>query len=153
MDDYDFDFGGSNDFDYSSYLGDSGSTPDIDFSGFDNLDISSLLGGDQGIDFSQLPGDFGSDLSSELAAALQDTGDSSSLFSGDGGLDLSSIAGDDANLAAALEGVGDFDQAAPPSNIADLLSSMNPTSAENLANTDWESLYKEGLTDEQIAKR
>ena len=58
MDDYDFDFGGGDDFDISSFLGDSGSSG-VDFSGFDMgpeaFDISSLLGGDDGgIDLSGL---------------------------------------------------------------------------------------------------
>jgi len=131
MDDYDFDFGGSNDFDYSSYLGDSGSTPDIDFSGFDNLDISSLLGGDQGIDFSQVPGDFGSDLGSELAAALQDTGDSSSLFSGDGGIDL-------ANL------LGNEDAPAPPAGMDEMLNKIQYTDTGD-PETTWEKFYSRGM--------
>ena len=83
----------------------------IDFSGFDNLDLSSLLG-DAGPNF--LSGDYGSSLGDELKAALQDSGNASSLFSGDGGIDLSSL----------MEGVGDFDQAAPPANIADLLKNI-----------------------------
>lgn len=109
-----FDFESSNTFDIGDLFGgDVGSSGvDLsalgnDFSGFDNLDISSLLSG--GDNFT--PGDFGGSLGSELAAALQDTGNSSSLFSGDGGIDLSAL----------TEGVGDFDQAAPPSNIAELL--------------------------------
>jgi len=76
--------------DLSSLLGGGGQ--DIDFSGFDNLDISSLLdSGDQGIDFSQVAGDYGSDLASELAAALQDTGNASSIFSDDGGLNIEEL--------------------------------------------------------------
>jgi hypothetical protein len=60
------------------------------------------------------------------------------------GVDLSSLLGTNP---------GDADQAAPPANIAELLSSMNASSPENLANTDWNALANEGLTDEQIAKR
>jgi len=55
--------------------------------------------------------------------------------------------------ASAALGVGDFDQAAPPSNIAELMSSMNASSPENLAATDFNALYNEGLTPEQIADR
>jgi len=107
MDDFDFDFGGGNEgydfsglsdiglgtdlqeLDLSSLFGGGGQ--DIDFSGFDNLDISSLLSGDSGIDFSQIPGDFGGSLGDELAAALGDSGNASSLFSGDGGLNIEDI--------------------------------------------------------------
>jgi hypothetical protein len=163
MDDFsfdDFNFGSGNDeydfsglsdiglgtdvqeLDFSSLLGGGGQ--DIDFSGFDNLDISSLLSGTDNF----TPGDFGGSLGSELAAALQDTGNASSLFSGDGGIDVSALTGGDGSL-----GVGDFDQAAPPSNIAELMSSMNASSPENLAATDFSALYNEGLTPEQIAER
>jgi hypothetical protein len=95
MDDY-FDFGSGDDFDISSLLGGDGGSSGVDLSGMDlgpeAFDISSLLsGGDQGIDFSQVAGDYGSDLGSELAAALQDTGNASSLFSGDGGLDIEEL--------------------------------------------------------------
>lgn len=115
--------------------GDSGG---VDFSGLDNLDITSLLSG--GDNFT--PGDFGGSLGSELAAALQDTGNASSLFSGNGGLNIS-----ENNWA------GTEDAPAPPSNMAELLTSMNPSSAENLAATDFNALYNEGLTPEQIAER
>jgi hypothetical protein len=159
MDDFsfeDFNFGSGNDeYDFSGLEGIGGGGQDIDFSGFDNLDISSLLGGgDQGIDFSQVVGDYGSDLGSELASLLTSDGQASTLFSGDGGFSM------DANFRNAIEGggdsslnVGDLDQAAPPSNIAELLSSMNASSPENLAATDFSALYNEGLTPEQIAER
>lgn len=151
MDFEDFDFGsldsGEGAFDISSFLGDGGGQ-DIDFSGFDNLDLSSLLGGDGGgIDLS------GVDMGPEAF-------DISSLLGGDGGVDLSGLdMGPEAfdigglDLSSVAEGVGDFDQAAPPSNIAELLTSMDPSSAENLAATDWNSVYNEGLTDEQVADR
>jgi hypothetical protein len=86
MDDYDFDFGGGDDFDISSFLGDSGSSG-ADFSGFDMgpeaFDISSLLGGDEGIDLSGL------DMGPEAF-------DISSLLGGGDGreIDFSNIAGD-----------------------------------------------------------
>jgi hypothetical protein len=87
----DFDFSGFDNLDISSLLGDGG----MDLSGLDMgpeaFDISSLLGGDQGIDFSQVAGDYGSDLGSELAAALQDTGNASSIFSDDGGIDVEAL--------------------------------------------------------------
>jgi hypothetical protein len=127
--------------DFSSLLGGGGQ--DIDFSGFDNLDISSLLSGTDNF----TPGDFGGSLGSELAAALQDTGNASSLFSGDGGIDVSALTGGDSNWT------GTEDAPAPPSNMAELLTSMNASSPENLAATDWESLYNEGLTPEQVADR
>lgn len=111
-----FDFSGFDNLDISSLLGDSGgnSVSDIDFSGFDNLDISSLLGGgDQGIDFSQVAGDYGSDLSSELAAALADSGNASSLFSGDGGLDIEELLKTDGgteNLSRSLASLASTDK-------------------------------------------
>jgi len=71
--------------DLSSLFGGGGQ--DIDFSGFDNLDITDLVG----IDFGKVAGDYGSNLGSELTAALQDTGNASSLFSGDGGLNIEDI--------------------------------------------------------------
>ena len=86
MDDYDFDFGGGDDFDISSFLGDSGSSG-VDFGGFDMgpeaFDISSLLGGDEGIDLSGL------DMGPEAF-------DISSLLGGGDGreIDFSNIAGD-----------------------------------------------------------
>jgi hypothetical protein len=147
----------------------------IDFSGFDNLDISSLLGGDSGIDFGSLDAGPGAmDLSGLEGIDL------SALVGGDSGIDLSGIdlgpeafdiasllGGDTEALSRSLGskrvnldeyernllGPGDFDQAAPPANIAELLTSMNPSSAENLAATDFNALYNEGLTDEQIANR
>jgi hypothetical protein len=118
MDFEDFNFGsGNEEYDFSGLADIGGGGQDIDFSGFDNLDISSLLGGDgqgidlsalgtdtqeldfssllgggdQGIDFSQVAGDYGSDLASELAAALQDTGNASSIFSDDGGLNIEEL--------------------------------------------------------------
>ena len=138
MDFEDFDFGsldaGEGAYDISSFLGDGGGQ-DIDFSGFDNLDLSSLLGGDSGgIDLS------GIDMGPEAF-------DISSLLGGDSGVDFSGIdMGPEAfdigglDLSSVAEGVGDFDQAAPPSNMAELLTSMNPSSAENLAATDFNAL-------------
>jgi hypothetical protein len=127
--------------DLSSLFGGGGQ--DIDFSGFDNLDISSLLSGTDNF----TPGDFGGSLGSELTAALQDTGNASSLFSGDGGIDVSALTGGDSNWS------GTEDAPAPPSNMAELLTSMNASSPENLAATDFSALYNEGLTPEQIAER
>ena len=158
MDDFsfeDFNFGsGNEEYDFSglsdiglgtdvqeldlSSLFSGGDSGGVDFSGLDNLDITSLLSG--GDNFT--PGDFGGSLGSELAAALQDTGNASSLFSGNGGLNIS-----ENNWA------GTEDAPAPPSNMAELLTSMNPSSAENLAATDFNALYNEGLTPEQIAER
>jgi hypothetical protein len=155
--------------DLSSLFGGGGQ--EIDFSGLDNLDITNLLG----TDFSQIPGDFGEDLGYELARTLQSTGQASSLFSDDGGFSMDAAfrsaanenKGDEESLNRSLGskrvnldeyernllGPGDFDQAAPPANIAELLTSMNPSSAENLSKTDFNALYNEGLTPEQIADR
>lgn len=137
----DFNFGsGNEEYDFSG-LTESGGGQDFDFSGFDNLDISSLLGGgDQGIDFSQVAGDYGSDLSSELAAALQDTGDSSSLFSGDGGIDLASL-------------MGNEDAPAPPAGIDEMLKKIQYTDTGE-PETTWEKFYgagrQEGLDESNL---
>ena len=48
--------------------------------------------------------------------------------------------------------VGDFDQAAPPANIADLMASMGSETG-NLANIDFDSIYTEGMTPEQLLYR
>ena len=124
MGDFDFDFGGGDDFDISSFLGDSGSSG-VDFSGFDMgpeaFDISSLLGGDGGgidlsgldmgpeafdissllgggdgreIDFSKIAGDFGESL------GIDTTG----LDAGEGAFDLSKLtdSGDGESLSRSL---------------------------------------------------
>jgi len=142
----DFNFGsGNEDYDFSG-LADIGGGQNFDFSGLDNLDITSLLG----TDFSQIPGDFGNDLAYDLARTLQSTGQASSLFSDDGGFSMNALFRNDGGENS---WAGTEDAPAPPSNIAELLTSMNPTSAENLAATDWNSVYNEGLTPEQIADR
>ena len=69
----------------SLFSGDGGQG--IDFSGLDNLDITSLLG----TDYSQIPGDFGSDLGSELARNLLSEGKASTLFSDDGGFSMDAL--------------------------------------------------------------
>ena len=151
----DFNFGsGNEEYDFSG-LSDIGLGTDVQeldlsslFSGGDSggvdlsaldigpeaFDISSLLGGEgREIDFSNIAGDFGQNLGIDTT-----------------GLD----AGDTFNLDALTgENVGDFDQAAPPSYIAELMSSMNASSPENLSKTDFNALYNEGLTPEQIADR
>jgi len=124
MDDYEFDFGGGDDFDISSFLGDSGSSG-VDLSGIDlgpeAFDISSLLGGDGGgidlsgldigpeafdissllgggdgreIDFSNIAGDFGESL------GIDTTG----LDAGEGAFDLSKLtdSGDGESLSRSL---------------------------------------------------
>ena len=98
------------------------------------------------IDFSQIPGDYGSSLADELTRSITDTGNASSIFSGDGGIDLSALASN----------AGDEDQAAPPANIADLLKNTTFTSAadESPNNTfNWQAFYDLNLTDEEKAKR
>ena len=127
----------------------------IDFSGFDNLDISSLLGGGGGADLSGLA-DMGLTGVGDLANLNLDQTDLSGLANIDlsqlGEMGLTGVDGVD---LSSLEGLsqGDLDQTAPPSNIADLLSSMNESSPENLAKTDWNALANEGLTPEEQAKR
>ena len=94
-----FDFSGFDNLDISDLLS-SGGGQDIDFGSLDagpggsdlsGIDLSALLGLNTPIDFSQIPGDFGGDLSSELLAALSNSGNASSLFSGDGGLDIKEL--------------------------------------------------------------
>jgi hypothetical protein len=98
---------GDFDFDWGSLFSGNESPSGIDLSGledmnltgvgdlpsldFDKMDLSSLID----LANSQTPGDFGESLSSELAAALQDSGNSSSLFSGDGGIDVAALLGSD----------------------------------------------------------
>jgi hypothetical protein len=118
----------------------------VDFSGLDNLDISSLLSG--GDNF--MPGDFGRSLADELASTSLSTGRASSLFSDDGGFSMNALFRNDGGENS---WAGTEDAPAPPSNIAELLTSMNPSSAENLSKTDFNALYNEGLTPEQIAAR
>jgi hypothetical protein len=99
-----FDFGsldaGEGAFDISSLLsGNSGidfgsldaGPGAMDLSGLEGIDLSSLLNLNTPIDFGQIPGDFGGNLSDELAAALGDSGNASSLFSGDGGLNIEDV--------------------------------------------------------------
>jgi hypothetical protein len=107
--------------------------------GGDGEDTGGGGGGGGGIDLS------GVDLSGidfenspiDLSNILNGTIDTSSLLGGDTG----------------KPNVFDFDQQAPPSNIAELLSSMNSSSPENLSKTDWNSVYNQGLSDDEIAKR
>ena len=134
----------------------------------EEFDWGSLDAGEGAYDISSLLGDGGAsnvDLASIADMGLTGVGDLADLnfdqtdLSGLGDIDLSQLGEmgltgvDGLDLSSIMEGVGDFDQAAPPSNISELLFSMNANSPENLANTDWEALAKEGLTDEQIAKR
>jgi len=140
----------------------------FDFSGFDNLDISSLLGGDSGIDFGSLDAGPGAmDLSGLEGIDL------SALVGGDSGIDLSGIdLGPEAfDIASLLGGNGreiDFSQIEGDfgeklgidttgldagEGAFDISSLLGGNSAEDLAKTDWASLYNEGLTDKQKATR
>jgi hypothetical protein len=138
-------------------------------------DISNFLGGDSGINFESLDAGPGAvDLSGlegiDLSNLLAENGgiDLAGLNLGPEAFDIASLLGGDTEALSrginskrvnldeyerSLLGPGDFDQAAPPANIAEILTSMNPSSAENLAATDFSALYNEGLTDEQIANR
>jgi hypothetical protein len=152
-DDYSsFDFGGGDDFDISSFLGgDSGINFEsldagpgaVDLSGLEGIDLSNLLAENGGIDLAGLNlGPEAFDIASLLG------GDTEALSRG-----INSKRVNLDEYERSLLGPGDFDQAAPPANIAEILTSMNPSSAENLAATDFNALYNEGLTDEQIFAR
>ena len=95
--------------DLSSLFG-GGDGGGIDLSGLDmgpeafdlsesGVDLSALLGQNSPIDFSQVLGDSGGDLGSELAKTLQSTGRASSLFSDDGGFSMT------ANFRNATDGI------------------------------------------------
>jgi len=116
--------------DIDSMINDASS--DFDFSNyFSNSDIGNISGLDLPGEFNIDPGAFSfDDIDSMLRDATEGTG------------------GFDAILSA-----GDFDQAAPPSNTAELIESMGSATRDNLANIDFESLYTEGMTPEQLAKR
>jgi hypothetical protein len=128
-------------FDISSLLG--GGSSGVDLSGLDMgpeaFDISSLLGGGdgKGIDLTGL------DMGPEAF-------DISSLLGGGDGkeIDFSQITGDDGkplgiDTTGLDKGEGAFD----------ISSVLSGGTSDDLAKTDWESLYKEGLTDEEKAKR
>lgn len=101
----DFNFGsGNEDYDFSG-LADIGGGQNFDFSGLDNLDITSLLG----TDYSQVAGDYGSDLGSELARTLLSTGQASNLFSGDGGFSMDALFRNAANEDAGNGSADNFD--------------------------------------------
>lgn len=64
-----------------------------------------------GIDFSQVAGDYGPNLLDEIRNSMTDTGNASSLFSGDGGIDLSALASnvnDDGTTGGILELINNF---------------------------------------------
>jgi hypothetical protein len=133
----------------------------IDLSGLDmgpeafnlsesGVDLSALLGQNSPIDFSQVLGDSGRSLADELASTSLSTGRASTLFSDDGGFSMNALF---RNEGGENNWAGTEDAPAPPSNMAELLTSMNASSPENLAATDWNSVYNEGLTDEQIFAR
>ena len=139
----DFDFGGGDDFDISSFLENSGGSSGIDLSALgtdvEELDLSNIFNnaGDQGVDLSGL------DMGPEAF-------DISSLLGGGDGkeIDFSQITGDDGkplgiDTTGLDKGEGAFD----------ISSVLSGGTSDDLAKTDWESLYKEGLTDEEKSKR
>ena len=144
-----FDFGsldaGEGAFDISSLLGgDSGidfgsldaGPGAVDLSGLEGIDLSALLGGNSGIDLAGL------DLGPEAF-------DIASLLGGNGKeIDFSNIEGDfGQKLGIDTSGL---DAGEGAFNVSSLL---NGNAADDLSKTDWASLYNEGLTADQIAKR
>jgi hypothetical protein len=149
----DMDLSGLQDLDLSG-LG------DLDLSGLEGMDLSSIdLGDLEGLDLNSIAelgiGDF--DLN-DLEGLDSAGGNTRSLFGGgesgyspedqQGLEDLIRKHSGENELAA-----GDFDQAAPPANTAELMASMSEAANKNGANTDFESLYTAGMTPEQIASR
>ena len=104
---------GDLDFDWSLFSGNE-SPSGVDLSGLEDMGLTGV-GDLANLNFDQ------TDLSSLGNVDLSQLGEMG--LTGVDGLDLSSL----------MQGVGDFDQEAPPSNIAELLSSMNANSPENLA--------------------
>ena len=144
-----FDFGsldaGEGAFDISSLLGgnsgiDFGSLDAgpgaMDLSGLEGIDLSALVGGDSGIDLSGL------DLGPEAF-------DIASLLGGNGReIDFSNIEGDfgqklGIDTSGLDAGEGAFD----------ISSLLGGNAADDLSKTDWASLYNEGLSTDEIAKR
>ena len=155
-DDYDF---GSN-FDLGSF--DDMAAVDfgnLDLGGFEDMDLGGLdLGGLEGLDLSGLEGmDFNSidlgDLNFEggggsLDALLGGAGADTNLDFGSN-FDLGSF--EDLSAADMMaEGVGDFDQAAPSSP-----TPLGVVGAEagDLSGIDFDSIYTEGMTPEQLLYR
>jgi len=127
-DDYSsFDFGGGDDFDISSFLGgDSGINFEsldagpgaVDLSGLEGIDLSNLLAENGGIDLAGLNlGPEAFDIASLLG------GDTEALSRG-----INSKRVNLDEYERSLLGPGDFDQAAPPANIAEILTSAIWTS-------------------------
>jgi len=165
MNDYEFSYG-----DLDSMINDAAfdfnSVNDIDLSGVDlgGIDVSNINGLDLPAEFKVDPGAFSMD---EIDAMLADAAGGIGDFNLDdvlgnvGGTgrtrSLGNILGDSGKADNLEENVFDFDQAAPPADFAkvsdEMIDSASKSGGQDLANTDWESLYKEGLTDEQIAKR
>jgi hypothetical protein len=108
----------------------------MDLSGLEGIDLSALVGGDSGIDLSGL------DLGPEAF-------DIASLLGGNGReIDFSNIEGDfGQKLGIDTSGL---DAGEGAFNIASLLGG---NSAEDLAKTDWASLYNQGLSTDEITKR
>jgi hypothetical protein len=126
-----FDFGGGDDFDISSFL--SG-----DSSGLSGIDLSGLGTDVQDLDFSNLVGTDFEEL--DLSNIFNNADGQGIDFSGFDNLDISNLLGTDlgGDLSRSLGskrvnldeyernllGPGDFDQAAPPANIAELLQNV-----------------------------
>lgn len=129
---------------------------------FEDFDFGSLDAGEGAYDISSLLGDSsGTDLSGLADMGLTGVGDLADLnfdqtdLSGLGDVDLSQLGEmglTGVDLSSLMNDVGDLDQAAPPANIADLLSTMGG-SGEDVSKVDWNALANEGLTPEEQAKR
>jgi hypothetical protein len=139
----DFDLGGMST--EAAFGFDPSMLENVDFSGFEGVDLSGLegidLGGFEGMDFDSLG------LDGLNLGALEGID-----LSGFEGMDFDSLGLEGMDLGGSFS-VGDFDQAAPPSNIAELMNSMGSAAQGNLADINFESLHTEGMTPEQLTKR
>lgn len=117
----------------------------FDLGSFD--DIAAVdFGGIGGLD---LPSDFAS-----MASDIDTSGIDFGSLGLEGALNWDDLdLGDLAAISDMELGQGDFDQVAPPANIADLMASMGSGAQGNLADIDFDSIYTEGMTPEQLLYR
>ena len=134
-----FDFSGFDNLDISDLLG--GGDSGIDFGSLDagpggsdlsGLDISALLGLNTPIDFSQILGDSGSSLQSELGKALLSTGEASSLFSDDGGFSMNSVFRNAVEPDAVKPGLASMGGGLPKWENSSLNPEVNSRALQNL---------------------
>jgi hypothetical protein len=149
----DIDLGGTNigDIDLGSTdLGDTltggNNIGDIDLGGSSTVDLNELVGGDSSDATDVLSGGAGmdDDYEQDLSQALSTSG---ALGLKDEDLD-SLVSNEDAESNTSYGTQGDADNSS--------LASGDATAAkdsDDLANTDWKSLYNEGLTEEQVKDR